>query len=354
MRRTPRRTTVALSTLVTVTVLLASCSGGSDDETQATATAAAPTTTTTTTTTPPPPPVTAVFTGKTLKDDKIENRGVVAIKIDNAPEARPQVAIDRADLVFEEPVEGGITRLMAVFQSQNPGRIGPVRSGRVTDPSILRALGGGALAFSGASGATYRRIRGTPHVILMEEGQIADWQRDYSRRAPHNLFVDQSSIRKNLGKKLTMTPQAQFASFSDTRPSGGSATKKARLTWQFTTAEWSWGPKAKAWLRTQNGTPDNLADGTRIKATNVLMIQATTRTDPGLHDVNGALTPLPDLEAGGKMWLLRDGRVYRGTWSRAGTDKPFTIKSSEGTTLTLDPGNTWIEILPKPATPTLS
>lgn len=349
----PRAVRLAVLPAAASLLALAACTGGSDESAAPTTQpAASSTSATTTTTTTTAPASTAALTGLPEDDATVLGRSVVAVKIDNAPEARPQVALDRADMIFEEPVEGGITRLMAIFQSRNAGEVGPVRSARVTDPSIVRALGGGALIFSGASSATYRRITGTPDVILREEGQGAGWRRDYSRRAPHNLMVDQSKMRASLGKKLDDKPQRQF-SFALPKPAGGKAITSAHVAWSYTNADWTWGGGSKTWLRSQNGTKDRLTNGKQLAVENVVIMQVRTVTNPGLHDVNGALTPLPDLDDGGKVWVLRDGRVYVGTWSRAGVDKPFTIAGTAGKKLALHPGQTWVELLPAPSKPKL-
>jgi hypothetical protein len=361
MRHPRRERAVRLAVLLPTTVSLLVLSACTSDEKQAVptspgATSASPPMTTTsrtsTTSTTRVRIPTAPLTGISQPDAQLRSRSVVAVKIDNDDLARPQEAVDQADLVFEEPVEGGITRLMAVYQSANPKDVGPVRSARVTDVSILRAMGGGALVYSGSSRATHRRIAGTPNVHLVRDSEIGSWHRDSSRRAPHNLIVDQSSVRTSLGNDLNEKPQRQFNYAGSIK--GGSAIKQVRLSWQSTSVTWNWNRASMSWQRRQNGSRDVQTNGKIVATDNVVVLQVRTRTDPGLHDVNGFRTPLPDLQAGGRMWLLRDGKVYGGTWDRAGVTKPLTFKGTAGKKIGLRPGTTWVELLPRPAGPKFS
>lgn len=120
--------------------------GGDDAEPAASTTTAATTTTTkvATTTEPASGPV-APLTGLKVADPALVNRPALVAKIDNldrGPEsALPQAGVSRADVVFEEIVEGNITRFAAVFHSKAPGRIGPIRSARTTDVILLPQLG---------------------------------------------------------------------------------------------------------------------------------------------------------------------------------------------------------------------
>jgi hypothetical protein len=164
--------------------------------------------------------------------------------------------------------------------------------------------------------------------------------------------VNQAKMRASLGKKLSFAPQRQF-SFAAAKPAGGKAIKSAHVAWSSTNADWKWNAASKTWLRSQDGTKDKLSNGKQLAFENVVIMQVRIVTNPALHDVNGNRTPLPDLLAGGKVWVLRDGRAYAGTWDRAGVDKPFTVKGAAGKKLALRPGQTWVELLPKPSKPKL-
>jgi len=272
---------------------------------------------------------------------------VLAVKVDNVPAALPQAGLDAADLVIEEPVEGGLTRLMAVFHSRTTGRVGPVRSARVSDAGLVQALGGGGLAFSGASGASLRWLRREPRVTLvMPSGWT--WRRDSRRSAPHNLYLHEQAEYGRYAARLPGPARRQF-SFGPAA-AGGTPTSSAQVRFQAASAGWTWG--GRDWQRSQQGRADKLETGRRISAANVVVLQVRTTTDKRFHDKNGASTPIMDLTSGGPGWLLRDGRSYRGSWQR-GPDGRFTLLAADRTEIPLKPGSTWIELLPAPAAPTL-
>jgi len=328
--------------------LLAGCSG--DKGSPPATTSVAPTTSTTS---PTVSDDTAPLTGLPQSDAAVRARGVVAVKIDNVAPTKPQAGLQNADLVFEEPVEGGLTRLMAVFQTKDITRVGPVRSARIPDASLVRAMGGGLLIYSGASKVTSRMLREEQPkgVTLLPEGSRG-WTRDSRRHAPHNLFVDERLARRSRSSDA-VTARRQFA-FADATPSGGEKASSVALRWSATKVTWTWNDDRERWLRTQSGRKDVMETGGRIAATNVVVLQVETTTDPRLKDKTGAHTPLPDLLAGGRAWLLRDGVVVPGRWQRQDADSPFTLVDDSGQELGLRPGRSWIELLTAPAVPSVT
>lgn len=299
-----------------------------------------------------PGPVSSL-TGLPLRDAGQGRRPIVAVKIDNVAAAKPPAGLAEAELVVEEPVEGGLTRLMAVFQRHDVPRVGPVRSARVTDASLLRALGGGALACSGASGATTRVLRREPGVLLVTPSAGTGWRRDSRRQGPHDLFVDLGRLRRRL-RPVGRVHQVPVFTFGDARPASARPVTGVRVRWTATRVAWSWDAGARRWERTQGGRRDLAESGRRLTATNVVVLGVRTTTSRRFRDVNGALTPLPDLRSGGTAWVLRNGTVTVGRWSRGRENQPFTLRDDRGGALSLDPGRTWVEILPRPSRPSFS
>jgi len=152
------RSTRAFILLVALALVATACGG---DSAETTVTTEITTTTTTTTTTPPVPETTttssstttsstttttiydgpiAPLTGLPIDDETLAARRVMAIKVDNHPDARPQSGLDQADAVMEILVEGGFTRFVALFHTTDTDYVGPIRSGRPTDPTVLRPM----------------------------------------------------------------------------------------------------------------------------------------------------------------------------------------------------------------------
>ena len=198
--RTRSGRTVRLGAVVLAVVILATaaaCSGKRRSRER-------PAETTTTTTTAP---VIAALTGAP-GDAASRTRCAVTVKIDNTPDARPQFGLEDADVVYEEVVEGGITRLAAMFNGRAPDKVGPVRSVRKTDQSIVRPVGG-VFAYSGGAPYAVASIATAP-VVRIDETSAGDLMfRDRSRRAPHNLYARVDGMYSRCGPKVP--PPALFA-----------------------------------------------------------------------------------------------------------------------------------------------
>lgn len=172
-------------------LVAAACSGGTTEQSakkRKPPPTSAPSTTTTTIPVPDAP-----FTGLPDTDGVANGRASLAVKIENSPDARPQSGLDVADIVYEEVVEGGITRFWAVFNSRAPDNIGPVRSVRAMDPNIVHPLGG-VIVYSGGTGPNVALVRATG-LVYVDEGNAGDsFYRESSRSAPHNLYGRSASL----------------------------------------------------------------------------------------------------------------------------------------------------------------
>ena len=136
---------------------------------------------------------------------------VLGIKNDNNVNARPQSGPQDADAVFEVLVEGGMTRFLALFVDNTSKYLGPIRSARPTDPTMLRAFDA-TLVVSGATDGLIPTIRelGVP---VLEEVNAPAMFRIGSRKAPHNLYADTYKLKKlaiTKGYKKVKNPQALF------------------------------------------------------------------------------------------------------------------------------------------------
>jgi hypothetical protein len=325
------RTAAVLAALTLSTLGACGCSGSSHPKSQ------------------PPPPKRCPLTGRLPAAGQDPGRVAVAVKIDNVDVARPQVGLDHADLVIEETVEGGLTRLFTVFQCDRVTTVGPVRSARTSDAALLRLLDGAVLGYSGANPKAIKPVAQLSHAVLLSyDANPALFHRDSARPAPHNLFTSTETLaRAGLHKDGSLDAPPALFSYGAV-PAGASPATSVSLRWSpDASAGWTW--SSSRWLRTQNGSPDVLADHKRVSADNVVLMRITTK-DTGLRDVAGNASPEDVVTGSGKVWVLRDGKVVTGSWKRAGLGSPLTFVDGAGTTIPLTPGRTWIELLPPNAT----
>lgn len=345
-----RTTRTSAGALILVLGLVAGCGGGHKP-----APAASPSATPTPTPTATVAPVvkTCPLTGRPPAKGQNVNRVALAVKIDNVDVARPQAGLDHADVVIEETVEGGLTRLMAIFQCDSTSTVGPIRSARTSDGDLLRLLGGAVLGYSGSNTSVGASLAAHSGAVLISWDHTPQYFHvDPSRPAVHNVTGSTKTLLA-AGVARNKKLHAPKRMFVYGKPKiGGSPVKTVGLTWSSSaSAAWSW--TGHAWQRTQNGSADVLTDGHRVTARNVVIMSISV-ANTGLHDVLGNPSPDDVVTGGGKVWVLRDGHVIRGTWKRPTVSDKWVLKDKRGNVLPLTPGNTWVELLPRPRTPSLS
>src|SRR4051794_37755309 len=186
------RPRIALAVLAAAATLATACGGGSHHKVET-----APTTPSATPTTPSPSaaPVLCPLTGAPVQAGQSAHRVALAVKIDNIDLARPQSGVDKADVVVEELVEGGLTRLFAVFQCDTASNVGPIRSARTSDADLLALLHGSVFGFSGSNPSALPPIRAHGDTVLISYDALSQYyHRDHSRPAPHNVFSSTATI----------------------------------------------------------------------------------------------------------------------------------------------------------------
>jgi hypothetical protein len=292
------------------------------------------------------------LTGAQVRPGQDPHRVALAVKIDNIDLARPQSGVDKADVVVEELVEGGLTRLFAVFQCDSASNLGPIRSARSSDADLLALLHGSVFGFSGANPAALPPIRAHGNTVQISYDSLSQYfHRVSSRPAPHNVYSDTNTIlRAGLSRRKNLTAPKPLFAYGDA-PAAAPAATNATMSWPQASAGWRW--SGASWLRTQNGTPDVMAGGARVKAENVVIMQIRIGST-GIRDVAGNASPLDITVGSGRVWVLRDGKVIRGTWKRAGLGSALHLFDAAGTTIPLHAGRTWIELLPRPRVPQIS
>jgi hypothetical protein len=300
---------------------------------------------------PPKPDEPVVWPLTGVETGKVKNRPALSVKIENAAEARPQRGLVEADIVWEEVVEGGISRFVATYHSNIPDVVEPVRSVRPMDPAIVAPLDG-ILAFSGGQGpfiAAVKRL-GT-QTIEMDVGD-AGFSRDPGRAAPHNVIGRPPTFLAQADRQRTSPPPPQFQYArkigQGTAPQEGKSARgvDVRLS-PAQLSVWTWDKGSKKYLRSEGSSASVSADGRRHAARNVLVL-STEVFNTNFVDPAGAPVPEHRLGgSGGTGTLLSMGHSVTVRWSKKNLRSPIVLKTWRGGKVQLDPGNTWIELVPR-------
>jgi len=301
-------------------------------------TAATPTTTPTTTTTLSTYP-TAPLTGLPDPTGRSVKRPALTVKIENTPEALPQWGIDQADTVYEEIVNGGITRLVAIFNSHAPVKVGPVRSVRPTDTQVVWPLGG-IFAYSGGAPYAVASISTVPGLKLIDESSAGTAMfRDPNLYAPHNLFAMAPELFAFGGTPVP--PPRLFSYRTSNGVAGGRRVVRFIVPFpSYYQVTWTWDTTSTSWDRTLFGKADVTGTGVRESPKNVIVMW--------VNYVNGIGTEASyaNLQGSGTAAFFVDGKETMGTWSRAASKSDvIQYKTADGNTALMTPGQTWVELL---------
>ena len=337
-----RRALAAL--LVPIAVLGAACSNGGGDEKVPAASAGESAAIETTTTAPPRVP--ATLTGLPVEPGSID-RPVVSVKVDNSPQGRPQSGLEKADVIFEEKVEGGVTRFIAVYHSQEADLVGPIRSLRTTDPGIVSALGG-VFVFSDGVAKSLSRLKGAPVSSVSEREGAGPFTYPKGKVRPWATYGKTSELRAAGGSKASK-PKALFTFLADGEPFAGSGVAPAtKATVDFggrTTAGVEWDAVTKRWLRTTNGAAHILNDGSRLSFTNVV-IQKTPYRGVGYNDSSGHKVDEAVVVGSGDAIVLVDGQQVKAKWAKPSPTAATTYTDLAGAPIRLRAGTTLVVLPP--------
>jgi hypothetical protein len=288
----------------------------------------------------PPAPLTGL-----PEAEAAASRPSIAVKIDNAPEARPQSGLDAADIVYEEVVEGGVTRFIAVFQSQAPPLVGPVRSIRPMDPNVLSAYHG-LVAYSGGIPAFVSLLRKAPVQDVDVDVATDAYTWDKSRAAPHNEYVSPGQLWPKAKSAYANPPQAMFEFRSAGEPFGDVDAHHVVIPYSpRQTSIYDWDAASGTWKRTSNGTPHMTASGVQIAPENVV-VQFVSMHTLDYVDPSGTKVVESTVIGDGDAWILSGGRLTKGHWSKDSATTPTKFTDSAGHPVKLAPGRTWVHFAP--------
>lgn len=288
---------------------------------------------------------TCPLTGREPVDATDAQRTAVAVKVANDPAAYPLFGIEDADLVVEEPIEGGHTRFLAIYHCRDASPVGPIRSARMLDVFFLRPLTR-VLAFSGANRRVMNTLDRARIIQVTELGAPRAFDRIIrpGLGAEHTLYADTQRLRRAIGDRVLRPPSSSFA--FGTLPPGGRSVSRAVIRYgPGTTIVYR--ARRGSWVRTQNGRVLETQDATPIVVDNVIVLEYELRYLKSVVDVAGnPSVTIADPTAGGRAFLLRDGRVFAGLWRRSARTDPISLLASGGGAMVLRPGTTWIQVVP--------
>jgi hypothetical protein len=346
----PSRPRRAFAASLAVTALLgtAACTGDSKPKQSASTSATqSPSTSPSSSAAPPKPAPKNPLTGI----GAVPKAPVIAVKIDDTDGGRPQRGINKADVVYIEAVEGGLTRLAAIFATNQPV-VGYVRSTRPSDPDLLLQYGKITEAYSGGAHDSLPRVR---------RSGITSWSNDagapYYFRSPHsgdhgyiNLALDLAKVAKKTksprAKSIGWTFQASDAGL----PTGKGTDVRTTVTGSSshgTSVEFRYSYKLKKYIRYINGQRQVAADGSPVTATNVVVQECRIVAHPEDSDVLGNPSQFTYTVGTGDVSVFRHGKRINGTWSRPRLLGPTTLRMNNGKALPLVPGNTWVVLIRK-------
>lgn len=285
------------------------------------------------------------LTGLPLEDPTLLDRPAITVKLDNAPEARPQVGLNQADQVVELLVEG-ITRLVAVFHSTGSDPVGPVRSGRSSDPDLVANYGTPLYAWSGGNATVRAEIRNAEVAGKLYDVGVDQSPGDYYREsaprfAPHNLFSSTESLWALQPEDATGPPKIfDYRSDDEELPADATATPGIRIVYRGgVEVSWAWDEERAGWVRFQRGTPHVDGDGVVVAPPNVVVIYTSYRASSA-----DSISPQALTLGEGDAITLTAGSVITGRWERPEAEAPWSVLDAEGEPVRLTPGQTWIAL----------
>ena len=273
------------------------------------------------------------------------NGPVLVVKVDDTNSARPQIGLEDADVVYIEQVEGGLTRIAAVFSSVIPMRIGPVRSARISDFEIMSQYGRVAFAYSGAQRKLFPVIEAANVANLGAQSQSPTiYTTDPTRNQPYAMVLRADLLMQRVLEKGYVVDSARSVGWKfGATELVGVPISRAVIHWPAAQYGVIWSATEKRWLLTHNNEP-NLADTGKQLGATTFVIQITSITPSIYGDKFGGITPLSKTVGTGTGYILRDGKSYTATWSRASAEVGTTWTALDGSEITFAPGHVWVAL----------
>lgn len=295
------------------------------------------------------PPAAAVarraIDGMPLADGETEPR-LYAVSIDNMVAARPHAGLSKASLVYEVPVESGITRFVAIYpETTQVAKIGPVRSARAYMVDILSQYVVPFLHVGGSPQAL-EMLKASSYVFDVDQFFYGPYfYRARNRAAPHNVYTSSDTVQ---GLLLKVVPAKASTStlaswlYAPELPVA-ERTGHAGVVISYSTptyeAEWRYNASENVYERYDGRVRHKDEDGTGITAKNVAVLM----TEQKVLDEKGRLEVR--VEGEGKAFVLREGVAIRGTWRQDGITSRVRFFDEAGKEISFIPGTTWVQVV---------
>ena len=293
--------------------------------------------------------------------DDAQLKPILVVKIENNSIVRPQTGLDRADLIFEELVEGGATRFAAAYQSNIPDEVGPVRSVRHVDVSLAAPIAD-VFAFSGGAKRTMKYVGlELPTTMSQVREGAPGMNRKPGVSAPNNLFLDTKQMFSAVAEYDTpssgffvpspMSGAVPVPSSSATAvPVVPAPVGKAVSTVEvaFSTLakpNWKWNAADKLWMRSEGSNPFNNIDGSQFGTNNLVIIEIR-EVDAGYKGSTGGYVPRSVTSGSGRGWVLSNGQAVEVKWNKPSVISQMELSDTNGNPFTMPTGRTWVELLP--------
>lgn len=273
------------------------------------------------------------------------NGPVLAVKIDDTSMAHPQIGLEDADVIYIEQVEGGLTRLAAIFSSVIPQRVGPVRSARISDIEIVSQFGRVAFAYSGAQRKLLPVIASSNLQDLGAQHEGPNiYTTDPNRTPPYAMVLRADLLMQKVNeKKYQITSSKSVGSVFGEIQKGGKPVSSVVMHWPAATYSAIWSDSQKRWLLNHNNTPNIAESGIHLGPT-TLIIQMVSITPSEYKDKLGGVTPFSNTIGTGVAYVLRNGEVFATTWHRENAESGTTFTLKNGEVMNFDPGQIWIAL----------
>lgn len=317
---------------------------------------------------PEKPPVNPL-SGEVVASWDLVTRRPLAVKVENDPKARPQSGIIDADLVYEELVEGGVTRFICIYLSKDVQAIGPTRSARPSDIDITFFLNP-LLICSGGSSSVISMVQAAGMMYITEDA--SHFWRERTRYAPHNLYTSTALLRQYLVEEgdsfnslpdsglYFAAPEEETAEGTVDEVEGGEGEEGAvpesvmvskasaiNIAYKaaICAASYQYDAASDSYLHSIQGVPHtDLTTGNRVAPSNVI-VQYVTVTNSSLRDVTGAPVPVSQVTGSGNCLVFTGGKVYHANWNKGSRSVPTTFLDENGNPVPLRPGQTWIHLV---------
>jgi hypothetical protein len=359
-RRTTRTRTRLGAGFLLAALALAACGGGGDEAAPTTSAAPVPETTEAVTTTEATVPATTEaestetteveaeaeagpvmpLTGLPVDDEIVAARPAMVVKIDNHPQARPQFGLNGADIVFEENVEN-LTRFAAVFHTNAPAKVGPIRSGRTQDVDLLGSFTQPLFVWSGGNPNVTRAINDSDLVSLSptttrNTGFFRD--RRGNEDSEHTLYGDAGKFYEAFTPIFNPPPAQQFTYREPDEAFNGETSTGVELEMDGVDVTWTWDTETATYLREQDGKAHETDFG-QVNAVNVVVLEVDYRPSPA-----DSRSPEAQTIGTGTAYVFTGGVLITGTWTRDDRTATFTLADENGSVIALTPGRTWVEL----------